>query len=84
MKGNFMDNYLNKSKKTQPSATQQIRSTPISHPSPVSTATITRGDIARRAYEIYIEKGCQQDQNEENWLQAERELRKRGRAVFSS
>jgi hypothetical protein len=79
-----MDNYLNKSKKTQPSATQQIRSTLISRPSPVSAATITREDIAKRAYEIYIEKGYPQNQNAENWLQAERELRNRGRTVFSS
>jgi hypothetical protein len=72
MKGNFMDNYLNKSKKMQSPATQQIHNIPISRPGPVASAAITQEDIARRAYEIYLRQG---GQTEQNWLQAERELR---------
>ncbi|MCC7144860.1 MAG: DUF2934 domain-containing protein [Phycisphaeraceae bacterium] len=32
-------------------------------------------EIARRAYEIYVKKGCRQGQCKQNWQQAERELR---------
>lgn len=31
-------------------------------------------EIARRAHEIYVKKGCPSGQNEQNWLQAEKEL----------
>jgi hypothetical protein len=34
-----------------------------------------RSDIARRAYEIYCERGCEDGHETEDWLQAERELR---------
>jgi hypothetical protein len=37
-------------------------------------------DIARRAYELYEARGCEDGHDEENWLQAERELR-HGRAA---
>ena len=32
-------------------------------------------DIARRAFELYCERGCQHGRDLEDWLQAERELR---------
>ena len=32
-------------------------------------------DIAKRAFEIYWERGCQDGYDVEDWLQAERELR---------
>ena len=32
-------------------------------------------DIARRAFELYCERGCQHGRDVEDWLQAERELR---------
>lgn len=32
-------------------------------------------DIARRAFELYCERGCQPGRDVEDWLQAERELR---------
>lgn len=35
----------------------------------------TRDDIARRAYEIYIERGGREGCEMEDWLQAEQELR---------
>lgn len=35
----------------------------------------THDDIAWRAYEIYVTKGCPSGQCEQNWLQAEQELR---------
>jgi len=46
-----------------------------SHPGPAATAIPRHKDIAKRAYEIYVEKACQQGQSEQNWLQAEQELK---------
>jgi hypothetical protein len=34
----------------------------------------TQAEIAVRAHEIYVKKGCPQGQSEAHWLQAEREL----------
>ena len=68
-----MSKYMTQSKATQMSAMQQGHK--ASHPGPVATAMPTHKDIAKRAYEIYVEKGCQQDQSEQDWLQAEQELK---------
>ncbi len=35
----------------------------------------TQEEIAKRAYDIYLARGGQGEQAEEDWLQAERELR---------
>jgi hypothetical protein len=35
---------------------------------------ITPGDIAERAYELYLKRGCESGHDVEDWLQAEREL----------
>jgi hypothetical protein len=35
----------------------------------------THNDIARRAYDLYEQRGCITNQCRQNWLQAERELR---------
>ncbi len=37
----------------------------------------TPEEIALRAYEIFIESGCVPGRDDENWLQAEAELRAR-------
>jgi hypothetical protein len=43
---------------------------------PVSQqAAATDGDIARRAYELYLARGCEDGHDVEDWVQAERELR---------
>ena len=49
----------------------------VSHPGPVVAAMLTQEDIAKHAYEIHVEKGCRQGQSEQNWLQAEQELKNR-------
>ena len=67
-----MNKYSNKSKGKQVFAAQQVRN--ASHPGPVASM-LTHEDIAKHAYEIYVEKGCRQGQSEKNWLQAEQELR---------
>ena len=67
-----MSKYMTKSRAAQVSAMQQVHKAP--HPGLVATM-LTHEEIARRAYEIYVEKGCQQGQSEQNWLQAEQELK---------
>jgi hypothetical protein len=37
--------------------------------------TVTDRDIARRAFEIYLERGSRHGHDLDDWLQAERELR---------
>lgn len=38
-------------------------------------AGVSESDIARRAYELYCDRGCQDGHDVEDWLTAERELR---------
>jgi hypothetical protein len=68
-----VNKYSNKSKGRQVFAAQQALN--ASHPAPVVAAILTHEDIARHAYEIYAEAGYRQGQSEQNWLQAEQELR---------
>lgn len=44
---------------------------------PVTNTAAAHDGIARRAYEIYVEKGCLQGQSEQNWQQAEQEQKNR-------
>jgi len=71
-----MSKYMTKSKATQMSEMQQAHKAP--QPGQVATAVLTRKDISRRAHEIYVENGCKEGQSEQNWLQAEQELKNRG------
>jgi hypothetical protein len=50
---------------------------PVSHSSHDSDHKTlpSREDIAERAYRLWVKKGYPEDSAEENWLQAERELR---------
>lgn len=41
----------------------------------------TRDQIAIRAFEIYMRNNCRPGMDEQNWLQAERELRQESRKV---
>jgi aspartate carbamoyltransferase catalytic subunit len=68
-----MSKYMTQSKVTQMSAMQQGHK--ASHPGPTATTMPTHKDIAKRAHEIYVEKACRQGQSEQNWLQAEQELK---------
>jgi hypothetical protein len=36
---------------------------------------VTDGDVHRRAYDLYLARGCEDGHDLEDWLQAERELR---------
>jgi hypothetical protein len=67
---------------TQVPVPQQIKTPQVPAPQqaprsmPSSTAKPTKEEIAKRAYEIYLQKGCQPGQCEQNWKQAELELKK--------
>ena len=60
-----------------------VATAPAAKPSPATTApaspkpTVTRDQIAKRAYEIWVAKGRPHGKDLENWQQAERELRVR-------
>jgi hypothetical protein len=70
-----MSKYMTKSKATQMSTMQQEHKDP--HPGLVAGTVLTHEDISKRAYEIYVENGCKEGHSEQNWLQAEQELKNR-------
>jgi hypothetical protein len=39
--------------------------------------TLSDGDVARRAYELYLARGCEHGHDVDDWLQAERECQQR-------
>jgi len=47
-------------------------------PAPDLTSEITHGDIAERAYDIYSRSGYREGQSQQNWEQAEKDLRESG------
>lgn len=55
-------------------------------PKPVmeASATITDSDIARRAYDHYLARGCGHGHALEDWLHAERELRNAASATAAA
>ena len=64
---------------TRPNATQRTqRSHDALFPTSASITMPAHDDIAKRAYEVYLDKGRQQGQCEQNWLQAEKDLLTRG------
>jgi hypothetical protein len=44
-------------------------------PAASQQAAATDTDIARRAYELYLARGCEHGHDVDDWVQAERELR---------
>jgi len=68
----------------KPKATQPIHDIQQPKHKQIPDAAPTHDDIARRAYQIYIEKGCPQGQSEQIWQQAEQEQRDRDLAKFLS
>jgi hypothetical protein len=49
--------------------------TESSTPALAKATGLTDRDIARRAFEIFCERGCEHGHDLDDWLQAERELR---------
>jgi hypothetical protein len=56
--------------KSRAKAAGQPPTLPVPGPSQVSEA-----EIAARAFELYLARGCQDGRDLDDWLQAERELR---------
>jgi len=67
--------------KTMPKAarrrTDNIIAMPTAETLPASEPRVlaTDGDIARRAYELYVQRGGEHGHDVDDWLRAERELR---------
>jgi len=69
-------------KNTVPTSTTRTGGTtttlrPMGAQAPAATKTvkITREQIAQRAHEIWVKNGCKHGQDEQNWLEAERQLK---------
>jgi hypothetical protein len=80
-----------KSKKIQTSTALEPKAMPVSAPQKIqdipprksaASATPSHEDIARRAHEIYVQRGCPQGQSEQIWHQAEQDVRDRTLAAF--
>ena len=68
-----MSKYMTSSKSSQISQMQHVHNAP--HSGPDIAVMATHEDIARRAYEIYVDSGCREGQSEQNWHKAEQELK---------
>jgi hypothetical protein len=44
-------------------------------------ATVTSSDIAHRAYDLYLARGCEHGYDVADWLEAEQELRETVRSM---
>lgn len=49
--------------------------------SAIQSAALNRDDVARRAFELYCERGYRDGYDVQDWLQAERELRRNASAA---
>jgi hypothetical protein len=56
-------------------ATTTLRPVGTQAPAATKTVKITREQIAQRAHEIWVKNGCKHGQDEQNWLEAERQLK---------
>jgi hypothetical protein len=56
-------------------ATTTLRPAGAQAPAATKTVKITREQIAQRAHEIWVKNGCKHGQDEQNWLEAERQLK---------
>lgn len=53
-----------------------VASAPDTAPkAPPQPVTVDVGDIARRADDLYLARGCEPGRDVDDWMQAERELR---------
>jgi hypothetical protein len=60
----------------QPEPKSEAATAPAKSPAS-ATAQTSPDQIRQRAYELYVERGYVDGRDEEDWLAAERELRKR-------
>jgi hypothetical protein len=50
-------------------------------PVPSQSPNPTHSDIAKRAFELYCERGCRDGHDLDDWLQAERELQETAKST---
>jgi hypothetical protein len=55
--------------------TTTLRPAGMQAPAAVGSVKITREQIAKRAHDIWVKNGCKHGQDEQNWLEAERQLK---------
>lgn len=80
-----MNRQSNISNLSQMSVVRQPGSSPMydfSRQNSIEASETMQDDIARRAHEIYVQKGCPQGQCEQIWKQAEREQWYKGVAAL--
>jgi len=68
-----MSRYASKPESTKDIAAQQTHEN--MHPGHGVITMMTHGDIAKRAYDIYLKTGQRKGQCIQNWLKAEHDLR---------
>ncbi|MCU0913690.1 MAG: DUF2934 domain-containing protein [Planctomycetes bacterium] len=56
-------------------STTTLRPAGAKTPQTTAPARITHEQIARRAHDIWVKNGCKHGQDEQNWLDAERQLK---------
>ncbi len=76
-----MDDFVLQLDSTRVSTAPEKHASPQAGPTTLLTSSSAHDDIARRAYDIYDKNGRQQGQCQQNWQQAERELRKQSVTV---
>jgi hypothetical protein len=55
--------------------TTTLRPVGVQAPAATKTVKITPEQIAQRAHELWVKNGCKHGQDEQNWLEAERQLK---------
>jgi hypothetical protein len=68
-------NTVSKSSTRSGGATTTLRPAGAQVPTATPMVKITREQIAQRAHEIWVKNGCKHGQDEQNWLEAERQLK---------
>jgi len=60
---------------TKSSGTTTLRPAGAKAPQTTTPPKITHEQIAKRAHDIWVKNGCKHGQDEQNWLEAERQLK---------
>jgi hypothetical protein len=61
--------------RTGGATTTTLRPVGAQTPTATKTPKPTREQIAQRAHDIWVKNGCKHGQDEQNWLEAERQLK---------
>ena len=68
-------------KSARPRTNNVLTMPAVEVPTAVAIASgVTESDIARRAFELYCDRGCDDGHDVDDWLNAERELRDASRS----